>query len=174
MCSDRRRRYDDDFKRVAYSLIGRGYGRGTLARGLDVSQEMAKQLIMEYHLNGGKIASMGNRTYDYETKLAAVREHVVDGASKIEVMSRYGISSQGVLKKWCALWREGGDEALRPKRRGRRKGSSPVPRVALDREQELEAEVRYLRAQVAYLGKVRALRASRSATETGPRSSKRS
>ena len=33
----------------------------------------------------------GNRRYDYETKLAAVRDHVEHGLTKAEVMEKYRI-----------------------------------------------------------------------------------
>ncbi len=63
---------------------------------------------------------------------------------------------------WAKGYREGGPEALRPRPKGRpRKGDSP-PRPKT-REQELEDENRRLRAEVAYLKKLRALEASRRA-----------
>ncbi len=34
----------------------------------------------------------GNRRYDYETKLAAVRDHVEHGLTKAEVMEKYRIA----------------------------------------------------------------------------------
>ena len=52
--------------------------------------------------------------------------------------------------------REGGAEALRPKPKGRPKGSKAKPRE-LTREQELEERCRRLETEVAYLKKLRAL-----------------
>ncbi len=66
-------------------------------------------------------------------------------------MSKHGIANLTQLKKWARAYREGGPEALRPKPKGRpRKDGigSPGPK---SREQELEAENRRLRAEVAYL-----------------------
>ena len=84
----------------------------------------------------------GSRRYDWETKVAAARDHVENGLTKTEAMARHGIASIASLERWCRDYRSGGPEALRPK---------PEP----TREQEL-AE------QVAYLEKLRALRASKS------------
>ena len=82
-----------------------------------------------------------------------------------DAMEAFGVMSLAPLKRWCALYREGGAEALRPKPRGRHKGSKSRPRGPT-REQELEREVRRLEAQVAYLKKSIALKAEkRSRTE---------
>lgn len=111
----------------------------------------------------------GNRNYDMETKLAAVTDHVDHGMKLTEVVVKYGLSSRSLLVRWCREYRVGGADALKPKKRGRPRKADSAPEPTPTREQELEAEVRYLRAQVAYLGKVRALRASRSATAINPR-----
>ena len=63
----------------------------------------------------------------------------------------------------------GGEEALRPRSKGRPRGSGAkaAPRT---REQELEERVRRLESEVAYLKKLRALKAGRqSATGRSPR-----
>ncbi|NMM98066.1 transposase [Bifidobacterium sp. DSM 109959] len=116
----------------------------------------------------------GNKAYDYETKLAAARDHVERGLTKAEVMARYGIASITALERWCLEYRTGGPEALRPKPKGRPRGAKSKPKSAPDRERELEEEENaYLKAKVVYLGKVNALLAERSATGTERRSSRR-
>ena len=73
----------------------------------------------------------------------------------------------GTLLKWCRLYREGGVQALKPKPKGRPKGS--VRAVPPTREEELAERVRKLEAQVAYLKKSIALKAQRrSQTGTKP------
>ena len=116
---------------------------------------------------GGLLAMGGKqRTYDYETKVAAARAVVDGGMSKPEAMVRFGIASATPLKQWCRLYREGGAQALKPKRKGRSKGSV---RAVPTREEELAERVRKLEAQVAYLKKSIALKAQRrSQTGTKP------
>ena len=72
------------------------------------------------------------------------------GELKPEAMERFGIASATPLKQWCRLYREGGAEALRPRPKGRPRGSGAkgAPKT---REQELEERVRRPEAQVAYL-----------------------
>jgi len=106
--------------------------------------------------------------YDYETKVAAARAVVDGGMSKPEAMTRFGIASATSLKQWCRLYREGGAQALKPKPKGRPKGSG-VRAVPPTREEELAERVRKLEAQVAYLKKSIALKAHRrSQTGTKP------
>ena len=95
--------------------------------------------------------------YGWETKVAAASAVVDGGRPKPEVMAELGIVSLAPLKAWCRAWREGGAEALRPRPKGRPRGSGPeaAPKT---REQELEERVRRLEAEVAYLKKLRALR----------------
>ena len=82
--------------------------------------------------------------------------------TKTEAMARHGIASIASLERWCREYRSGGPEALRPKPKGRPKGAKSKPKPEPTREQELAEQVAYLKAKVAYLEKLRALRASKS------------
>lgn len=67
-----------------------------------------------------------------------------------EAMDRFDVASRSALDAWCRLYREGGAEALRPKPKGRPRGSGAKAAPAT-REEGLEREVRRLEAQVTYL-----------------------
>lgn len=137
-----------------------------LAPALAIPVSIAEKWIHAYRAVGREVfLDMGSkrRHYDYETKLAAARDFVDLGMSRQEVMSRYGIANLTQLKNWAKAYREGGPEALRPRPKGRPRradGEAPPP---MTREQELEAENRRLRAEVAYLKKLRALKAAKRA-----------
>ena len=64
------------------------------------------------------------KVYDYETKLAAVKEHVERGKSVRDVIVKYQIPSESSLKAWCRAYRRDGAHALVNKRRGRKPRSS--------------------------------------------------
>ena len=53
----------------------------------------------------------GSRRYDWETKVAASRDHVENGLTKTEAMARHGIASIAYLKRWCRDYRSGGAQA---------------------------------------------------------------
>ena len=119
MREDRRRRYDDGFRREALELIKAGAGGNTLARRLAIPVYTARNWIRLYR-SGGEEAVMGgngSRRYDWETKVAAARDHVENGMTKTEVMAKYAIASIAPLERWCREYRAGGP--------GRRSGRGP-------------------------------------------------
>ena len=123
MSRKRRGSYDVEYMRIVVGLIRDGIGAKSLARRLGVSKETTREWLLSYRI-GGEAALMGeregNRKYDYETKLAAVLDHLERGMSRPEVMERYGIASRTCLKQWCQDYRRGGPEALRPEAQGGR------------------------------------------------------
>ena len=162
-------RHDGSMRELAAELIDRGAGWRTVARELAIPTTTAKNWVKSYRAVGPEVfLDMGrsHRSYDYETKLAAVRDHVEGGASKPDVMRRYGIASPSPLNSWVRKYREGGvDAALSDAPRG----SKSRPR-AMTREQELERRIRKLEAENAYLKKSMALKAAkRSQSARGPR-----
>lgn len=164
MREDRRRHYDDGFRREALEPVKAGAGKGTLAGRLAIPAYTARNWIRLYR-SGGEEAVMGgngSRRYDWETKVAAARDRVENGMTKTEVMARYGVASVTALQRWCREYRAGGPEALRPRPKGRPKGARSRPKPEPTREQELAEQVAYLKAKVAYLEKLRALRADKS------------
>lgn len=86
------------------------------------------------------------------------------------VSVRHHIASIALLERWCREYRAGGAEALRPRAKGRPRGSSNGPAPAATREQELAEQLAFLEAKVAYLEKLHALQVSRSRGATRPRS----
>ena len=95
MREDRRKHYDDGFRREALELIKAGAGGNTLARRLAIPVYTARNWIMLYR-SGGEEAVMGgngSRRYDWETKVAAARDRVENGMTKTEAMARHGIAS---------------------------------------------------------------------------------
>ena len=145
-------RHDRLLREQAAQMFERGFGYGLTARKLGVSAATVREWQKMYHVIGRDgLLTMGvKRTkYDYETKVAAAKAVVDGGMSKPEAMVRFGIVSATPLKQWCRLYREGGAQALKPKPKGRPKGS--VRAVPPTREEELAERVRKLEAQVAYL-----------------------
>ena len=163
-------RHDRLLREQAVELFERGIGYGLTAKRLGVPAAAVREWQKMYRAIGkGGLLAMGGQQarYDYETKVAAARAVVDGGMSKPEAMVRFGIASATPLKNWCRLYRQGGAQALKPKPKGRPKGS--VRAVPPTREEELEKRVRKLEAQVAYLKKSIALKAQRrSQTGTKP------
>ena len=156
---DFRVKHDVETRRLAAELFADGLGRAAAAKRLSVPEAAVRKWQQIYRAIGREaLLSMGGKqaSYTYEQKVAAASAVVDGGATKAEAMAEFGIMSLAPLERWCRLYREGGAEALRPRPKGRPKGSRAEPRE-LTREQELEERCRRLEAEVAYLKKLRAL-----------------
>lgn len=161
MGTDLRCRHDAALLLEAARLHDAGLGRRAIGSRLGVPHATVRKWLDKYRAGGTELLlKMGGKQtrYDYETKVAAASAVVDGGLSKPEAMARFGIASESPLRNWCRLYREGGAEALRPRPKGRPRGSGRKASPGT-REEELEREVRRLEAQVAYLKKSIALKA---------------
>ena len=123
---DLRVKHDIEARKAAIGLFERGHGSESAAKALSVPRDTVRQWLYVYRSFGSEVLlSMdGKQTrYTYEQKVAAASAVVDGGMSKRDAMEAFGVMSLAPLKRWCALYREGGAEALRPKPRGRPKGS---------------------------------------------------
>ena len=122
--------YDETTRRRAAALFEEGMGYKAVASLLGIPRETVRKWLDVCRSAGIEVlAMMGKKhtTYSYETKLAAVKAVVDGGMTKPEAMARFGIASPSSFKKWLKAYREGGPEALRPKPKGRPRGSAPRP-----------------------------------------------
>ena len=132
--------YDRSVREAACGLFDRGAGYKSAARRLGVPPKAVRKWQQTYRAVGRDgLLAMGKtkRSYDHETKVAAARAVVDGGMARAEAMARFGVVSSSPLDAWCRLYREGGAEALRPKPKGRPRGSVAKAAPAT-REQELD------------------------------------
>ena len=123
-----RSRHDRLLRKQATQMLEKGCGYRLTARKLGVSAATVREWQKMYRVIGkGGLLAMGvkHTRYDYETKVAATRAVVDGGMSKPEAMAHFGIASATPLKQWCRLYRQGGPQALKPKPKGRPKGTVP-------------------------------------------------
>lgn len=159
MSIDLRVKHDLESRRRAVELFDAGVGCKPAAEALSVPRETVREWQWLYRAFGSEaLLSMGGKQsrYTFEQRVAAASAVVDGGMAKADAMAEFGIRSKSPLERWCRLYREGGAEALRPRPKGRPRGSRSKPR-ARTREQELEERCRRLEAEVAYLKKMRAL-----------------
>jgi len=140
---DLRVKHDVEARKAAIGLFELGHGYKSAAIALSLPAEAVRRWQEIYRAFGSEVllrmdGKQGRYTYE---------QKVFDGGmTKTEAMAAFGIMSMSPLKKWCALYREGGAEALRPRPKGRPSGSRARPRT---REEELEERCRRLEAEVA-------------------------
>lgn len=155
--------HDVSLRREAAKLFERGVGYKSAATSLSLPPSTVRKWHRLYVALGTEaLYSMGTRhnAYSWEVKCAAAKAVACGEMTKSEAMARYGIASLRSLETWAKAYREGGPEALRPRPKGRPRGSGAKPK-APTREQELERQVQRLEAEVAYLKKSIALKAEK-------------
>lgn len=146
---DLRVKHDVEARKAAIGLFELGHGYKSAAIALSLPAEAVRRWQEIYRAFGSEVLlRMDGKQgrYTYEQKVAAASAVVDGGMTKTEAMAAFGIMSMSPLKKWCALYRRGGAEALRPRPKGRPSGSRARPRT---REEELEVRCG-IRRETAY------------------------
>lgn len=138
-------------------LFEQGWGFAAAANHLGVTRNPVRLLYDRWMIRG-KLCLVEKPTkqqYSFEVKQEIVERNLA-GESRTDLAKEFDLSSPGLVKDWVRRWRRGGDEALMPKPKGRPKGSTRAR--PLTEEDELRREVEKLRAENAYLKKLRDLR----------------
>ena len=153
MRMDCRIKHGVEVRKKAAEFFASGMGSCAVASTLSVPRQTVEEWHHIYHAFGSEVLlTMAGKQalYTYEQKVAAARAVIEGGMTKSEAMAKFKIMSLAPLKRWCRLYRTGGTEALKPKPKGRPKGSTSKPQERT-REQKLEERCRRLETEVAYL-----------------------
>lgn len=128
-----------------------------MSRRLGVSRDAVRAVHDRWRLRGQEalVTRTAKRSYTFEEKLVLV-QRVLAGETKVAVAQEAGLSSPNLLAKWVRVHERQGEAGLRPKPQGRPQ-TSQRPEPELSELERLRRENERLRAEVAYLGKVRAL-----------------
>jgi transposase len=150
----------EDQREAAVAWFEKGIADTAAARLLGVSHSPVKLLYLRWRIQGrgALVAKPTKQVYPFEFKLALVERYIA-GETAQDLAAEAGLSSSGLLKNWAAAYRHGGPDALRPKPKGRPGKPGSPPPAELSELERLRRENERLRAEVAYLGKLRALRA---------------
>ncbi|OEH80943.1 hypothetical protein BCR26_17850 [Enterococcus rivorum] len=156
-------KYDYDFKKLVVEAYQQGKGGyGTLARhyGIPADSTVHKWVKIVEKLGFDALhRRKNNQIYSFQFKQDVIHYYLTSGDSYLDAALRYGLSSGALLQRWHQLFLREGMEGLLPKRKGRpsmtKKKQTPKKRAT--REQELERENELLRAELAFIKKLRAL-----------------
>ena len=141
----------------AVEMFEQGFTAKSVALALDLAGAPVQMLYQRWQLRGsGALVTRDRKQYDFETKLEIVRRHT-KGESGRALAEEFGLPSPGTVANWTVIFRRDGEDGLRPKRRGRPPTTGHDDGPATETE-ALRRENERLRAEVAYLGKLRALR----------------
>lgn len=149
-------RHDLSARQMAVDLFSQGAGSKGVAAELGLPEKTARHWLYTYRALGKEALFVTtHKKYSHELKVAAARDVVENGMTKLDTMAKYGIASLSPLESWCRAYREGGPEALLPKPKGRK--PKPEKPVYASREEELEARVRELELELEIQKRINAL-----------------
>ena len=152
----------EDQRESAVAWFEKGIADSATARLLGVPRGPVKLLYRRWriHGRGALVTKQTKQSYSFEFKLALV-ERVIAGETAPDLAAEAGLSSHRLLQQWARAYRDDGADALRPKPKGRPRKPDAQPAAEIPELERLRQENERLRAQVAYLGKLRALRAQK-------------
>lgn len=145
-------------RQSAVALFEAGWGSRAVSTTLGVSRSSVGRLRDRWLVRGGTtlVAKPTKRVFSFEFKLAAVQRYL-SGETRAGLAKEFQLSSPQLIDKWTRQYRAAGEDGLRPKPKGRPKKDSGAVRQPESELQRLRRENERLRAEVAFLGKVRAL-----------------
>jgi len=161
-------KYDEQFKlSVVQSYEPGKKGFKTLAQRHGLDHATVRRWVKSYQQHGLEGLRQTFRRYSAEFKLSVLQRMQQEELSVRQVLALFDIrGGVGIIRTWERLYHEGGLEALQPKSsRGHANmvpSDPPTPKPVQPTDtrslEELRKENAYLRAEVAYLKKLRALR----------------
>ena len=143
-----------------YLSGGTSYAEQASTYGVEESQ--LRFWVASYRQHGVSGLEKKHSFYSAEFKLKVLQHIKREGLSDRQAAALYGIRSTGAIGKWRREYDEGGLTALTPRRKGRAVKSPTTPHRPHASEEtrtqkELLEELAYLRAENAYLKKLKAL-----------------
>ena len=162
-------------KQIVLEYLSGGGGSNFLAQKHGVPQgKMVRNWINSYKEFGddGLRRSREKKNYSFEFKLHVVELYLSSEVSYQELALSQGINNNALLAKWVNDFKIAGPDALRPKKKGRKKSldskkectgiEQAVDATSIDTSAEhvkqLEDELLKLRIENAYLKELRRLR----------------
>lgn len=151
----------------AVKMVLDGMSRGEVSLLTGIDHKLLGFWVEIYSNHGVDGLSLKNGPYTIDFKMSALRDILENNLSLTTAAVKYKVSPS-VISNWRSWHETSGSSGLtkprgRPPKNAMSKKSSP--KKPLTREQELEEENAYLRAENAYLKKLRALVEERVARE---------
>lgn len=152
------------------SVIRGEYSVMSAVRHFGVSRTPLQRWIARYEEFGEDGLRIQKWTYSGDFKLSVLKYMRENHLSLSETAAKFGIGNECSVGNWERIYYEQGEAGLYCENRGKMKGQSHKPRrpkLKVQVEEDLIAENQRLRAEVAYLKKLRALVEERIARESG-------
>ena len=146
-------------REIAVEYFEQGVGSDTTAARLQVRLGPVRKLYDRWRIHGRLclVEKPTKSTYTFEFKKEVV-ERFLAGEGQPALAKEYQLSSPRLIAAWVRKYRAQGDDGLRPKPKGRPKNDPHAPRQSISELERIKRENDRLRAENAYLKKLRDLR----------------
>lgn len=160
-------KYNEEFKLLVVQSHAEGQqGYKRLAKHYGLDHATVRRWVKHYEQHGLSGLQRKSSRYSPEFKLSVLQRMRQEDLSALQVTTLFDIrGGTGIVRRWESQYHEGGFQALEPKARGRptkmpttEPPKPPLPLTDKSSLEQLLQENEYLRAEVAYLKKLRALR----------------
>lgn len=149
---------------VNHYLSGKD-GTHRTAERFGVERTSVRRWVRAWQLHGIDGITWKNDRHSPAFRMTVVQTVLSDELSMREAAARFNISNETVVRHWVNVYKDAGEKGLLNIKSGRSKDMTkpkktpPLTDAALDKLslEELRAELRYLRAENAYLKKLKAL-----------------
>ncbi|WP_461811490.1 transposase [Faecalimonas sp.] len=165
-------KYSFQFKKkiVEEYFSGKG-GFEFIAKKYSIPYSAIRNWVHGYERNGDSalLRSRKNKNYSFEYKLSVVEFYLSNEVSYQDLACQENINNPSLITKWVNDFKIAGPDALRPRKKGRKKkmdvskqskmkNSSEDNNISAERVKQLEDELLKLRIENAYLKELRRLR----------------
>lgn len=146
-------------RELAVEFFEQGYGKEATATSLRVPSSRVRKLYDRWRIHGRLclVEKPTKTMYSFDLKKEIV-DRFLAGESKPALAKEFQLSSPHLLENWVRKYRAEGEAGLRPKPQGRPNKAPETPRQASSELQRMQRENERLRAENAYLKKLRDLR----------------
>jgi transposase len=158
------KKYTKEEKLAAVLAVVAGEGIKSVAKRLQINREVLRHEVGMYREHGVEGLSGKWKHWTASEKLAVLVYMHQNHLSCKQTSIQFGIRGSTTVWKWEQQYLKTGTSGLDPKRKGR-PPKKQEPKHPSTHEEQLLAEVEYLRAENEYLKKLNALVAEREARE---------
>jgi transposase len=140
-----------------------------LAKSNGMHHEQLRRWVSRYEAYGAEGLGSHRFKYDVDFKMSVLRYMHENRLSLKDTAVKFMIPAESTILQWDRLYAQEGLAGLSRDNRGKMKKpkQSLRPKPVKTKEEEFQAELEYLRAENAYLKKLRALVEERIARESG-------
>lgn len=163
-------KYSQEFKLKVVQYYLSGFGRNQTGNKFGVHHSDVAKWVAIYDKYGaqGLSRKRTNTVYTPEFKFEVIQSVLKKGLSSRDAMLKFNLKTHAQVLDWLHHYQQYGIDGLKPKPKGRPKQMPPIKLSQEDHDKtqkQLLEELAYLRAENAFLKKLRALRLEQEAKE---------